>query len=81
MATTGRRLTDVLTRAWKAPFKTKSDFARAEADVVAMAASDGYLTTRVAAGLYGNEWRITPTGLRHLFILKRIPMTKGKTNG
>jgi hypothetical protein len=31
-----------------------------------MAASDGYLTTKIACGLYGNEWRITARGLKHL---------------
>jgi len=34
-----------------------------------MAASDGFITTRQAAGLYGNTWLITPKGLRHLEIL------------
>lgn len=31
-----------------------------------MAASDGFLTTRIACGLYGTSWRITPNGLKHL---------------
>jgi len=35
-----------------------------------MAASDGYLTTKVAAGFYNSEWKITPLGLRHLWALK-----------
>lgn len=39
--------------------------------MVAMAASDGLLTTRHATGLYGREWRITDAGLRHLHILER----------
>nr|WP_156134550.1 hypothetical protein [Methylobacterium sp. ZNC0032] len=48
----------------------KSDFARLAAVPVAMAASDGFITTKMAAGLYDNCWRITPAGLQRLFILK-----------
>lgn len=71
-AETGATLTEVIEKAWKAPFKTKSDYARNNADVIAMAASDGFLTTRLAAGLYGRTWQITPAGLRHLWSLKGI---------
>jgi hypothetical protein len=60
------RLTDVLKHAWTKPFSTKSDFARANADHIAMAASDGLITTKQAAGLYGREWLITAVGLKHL---------------
>lgn len=38
--------------------------------MIAMAASDGFITTKQAAGLYGNEWRVTPSGNAYLFILK-----------
>jgi len=62
-------LTKILERAWATPFTTKSDFARENADLVAMAASDGFITTRRAAGLYSNVWLITNRGLRHLEIL------------
>jgi len=62
-------LTKILGRAWAAPFTTKSDFAREYADLIAMAASDGYITTRRATGLYGNLWLITSRGMRHLEIL------------
>jgi len=40
--------------------------------MVAMAASDGLITTKIATGLYGNTWHITPAGATHLFILKGI---------
>lgn len=70
MATTGVTLTEVLTRAWQAPFKTKSDYARHAADVIAMAASDGHLTTKLAAGLYGGTWFVTAKGLDYLGRLK-----------
>jgi hypothetical protein len=48
----------------------KSDFARAQAVFIAMAASDGLITTREAAGLYGNVWRITQAGMERLRILR-----------
>src|SRR5690242_19247178 len=65
-AATGPKLTSVLRRAWTKPFSTKSDFARALADHVALAASDGLITTRVAAGMYGREWLITAAGINRL---------------
>lgn len=63
------KMVAVLTRAWIAPFRTKSDFAREHASVVAMAASDGYLTTKIATGLYDQSWRVSPAGLTHLYCL------------
>ena len=68
-ASPGPTLTDVLEQAYLAPFTTKSDFARLAADRVAMAASDGFLTTRIATGLYGTHWRLTPAGAAHLVTL------------
>jgi hypothetical protein len=35
-----------------------------------MAASDGFITTRQAAGLYGNKWLITEAGLKRLDLLE-----------
>jgi hypothetical protein len=65
-APTGGKLTDILYHAWKAPFTTKSDYARYFAGLVAMAASDGFITTRLATGLYDNNWKITARGLRYM---------------
>jgi hypothetical protein len=62
----GLKLTDVLKRAWTKPFSTKSDFARTNADIIALAASDGLITTRVATGMYGREWLVTAAGLKRL---------------
>lgn len=59
----------VLDKAWKEPFKLRSNFARTYADVVAMAASDGFITTKIAEGFYGTRWIITPAGLSHLYAL------------
>jgi hypothetical protein len=63
------QIEEVLRRAWQRPFKIKSNFARDHADIVAMAASDGLITTKLATGLYGWEWIITPQGLAHLYSL------------
>jgi hypothetical protein len=52
------------------PFTTRSDFARGNAEVIAMAAVDGHITTKVATGLYGNKWLITEAGLKHLALLE-----------
>ena len=59
----------ILEEAWQRPFKTKSDFARYHADMIAMAASDGLITTKLATGVYTREWRITPKGLSRLYSL------------
>jgi hypothetical protein len=56
-------LTDVLRRAWLNPFSTKSDYARQHANLVALAASRGYLTTRLDRENYGTRWLVTPEGL------------------
>jgi hypothetical protein len=60
---------EILKQAHEAPFKTKSNFARENADLIAMAASDGFITTRVATGLYSRKWMITPLGLSHYYAL------------
>lgn len=63
-------LTDVLEKAWSSPFRTQSDFARSHADYVAMAASEGLITTRGINGSYTKDWRITQKGLAYLETLK-----------
>lgn len=70
MATTGKTLTSILARARNAPFRTKSDFARENANLIAMAASDGFITTRIATGLYGRDWLITAAGIQRLHLLR-----------
>jgi hypothetical protein len=57
---------DVLIRAHLAPFRTKSDFARAFTNAVAALASKGYISTWLPGGSYGCEWRLTPCGLFYL---------------
>jgi len=53
--------------AWLHPFSTKSNFAKSEADWVAVAASLGLITVRVSPARFGRTWRITPKGLSQLF--------------
>lgn len=62
----GPRLIAVLRRASQDPFRIQSDFARAMADIIGWAASDGCLTTRIAAGIYGRSWHITAKGRQRL---------------
>jgi hypothetical protein len=61
-------------------YTTKSDFARAEADVTAEAASSGLLTTETPTGGHQSVWRLTPTGVAFMWDELRtftIPPLKG----
>lgn len=50
---------------------TKGDLCRRDANIVAAAASRGWITTQVCPeGRYGRKWLITPTGLEHLWQMK-----------
>ena len=66
------RLVPVLRRAWASPFTTRSDFARSNAEEVAIAACLKLLTVTHHNHLneWGRTWRITSTGLR---LLETIP--------
>lgn len=60
-------LQDVLKKAWQGGgISTKGDFARAHADVIAIAASCGFITTRVRSNEFGRKWLITKLGLESL---------------
>lgn len=56
----------VLVRAWRKPFRVKSDFARYEAGWVAVCASSGFITTMHMDGNFSSTWAITMTGLAKL---------------
>ena len=60
----------VLEQALIQPFKTKSNFARDNADLIAAAASECFITTRIASGQYTRQWSLTPLGLSHLYAMK-----------
>ena len=53
----------VLDRAWRSPFTVKSDFARKSAMHVAIAASEGFITTKVDTDTWGSRWCITDVGM------------------
>ena len=57
---------DILEKAWRCPFTTRSDFARERAEEIAAMACQGLITTRVMGGLYSNLWCITEDGLTTL---------------
>ena len=60
-----REILPVLQRAWRDPFTTKSDFARQEAPLVALCASERLLTSKTfnPEEPWGSCWRITARGL------------------
>lgn len=62
-----RRLARVIERAWRSGFSTKSDYARQNADYIAIAAQQRLLTTRTTDGMYGRSWYATPKGLTLLW--------------
>lgn len=72
MAPHGKKLTDVLSRAYDYPFKTKSDYARVNADYIALAASLGLLTVVLHNGIHTREWRLTDLGI-HTLISEEMP--------
>lgn len=56
----------VVAKARMQPFTTKSDFARMAANEVALAASEGFISTRVNESQYCNMWMVTYEGLAFL---------------
>ena len=66
------RLAPILHEAWKSGFAVQSNFCRANANLVAMAASMQLVTTRITEGVYGSTWQITAKGIRLLNELNYI---------
>jgi len=65
--TTGQLLTEVLSRAYQTPFTTRSDFARNNAELVAVCACEGFISTKtVGTNQFGRQWHITVMGLMRL---------------
>jgi hypothetical protein len=52
--------------AWSEGFAVSSNFARANAELVGMAASLQLITTRVTKDVFSRDWQITSKGLRWL---------------
>lgn len=59
----------VLIELYKKPCSCKGDYARSKAVVLAMAATEGLITTKLPDG-YASEWRVSARGL--LFLEKEM---------
>jgi hypothetical protein len=63
----GLKLTEVLLRAYQSPFTTRSEFARTNAEWVAVCACQGFISTSIVGDEeFGRVWHITVMGLIHL---------------
>jgi len=51
-----------LDRAWRQPFKVGSRFSREGSLLIAIAASEGWITNSVGQGEWGERWLITELG-------------------
>lgn len=65
-------LVTILDSAWQGGFTSRSDLARANADVVAMATERSLITTRIGPNTYSNKHLITPSGLSVLWSLRGL---------
>lgn len=64
---TGLTLTKVISHAYTNPFTTRSDFARTNAELIAVCACEGFISTRtVGTEQFGRRWHITVMGLIRL---------------
>jgi hypothetical protein len=61
-----KRLAELLDRVWRGAVSVKSNYARDNAEVVAMAASLHMLTTKTGVSTFASAWQITNTGLTWL---------------
>ena len=67
----GLKLTEVLLRAYQSPFTTRSEFARTNAEWVAVCACQGFISTSIVGDEeFGRVWHITVMGLMRLRELK-----------
>jgi hypothetical protein len=60
------RLRALLDRCWREKVSIKSDYARTNAEIVAMGASLQLITTQVSIGTFAGAWNITTKGLSWL---------------
>ena len=60
------RLHRALKACWRENVRVKSDFARKEADIIAMAASLQLITTKIGKQRFAKTWLITSKGLTWL---------------
>ena len=60
------RLACVIDIVWRAGLPVKGNIARANAEIVAMAASLSMITTKTGVSTFASSWQITNTGLSWL---------------
>jgi len=53
----------ILDRAWRKPFTVSSKFARQNAFLVALCASEEFITTNCGEDVWGNRWLISEHGM------------------
>lgn len=63
-------LYDVCNEAFENGFTTKSKYARVAANVVAIAATEGLITTKTDAETWGNTWLLTDDGATFMMELE-----------
>lgn len=61
-----QKLFEVVLEAYKRGFSVSSDYARYAAEHIAMAASLGFISTKVHNNVYSRDWRPTVKGLTWL---------------
>jgi hypothetical protein len=66
------QLLQLLDMAWQDGFSIQSNFARNNAELVAMAASLQLITTRVNRDVFSREWQITVKGHKWLNEAKEL---------
>jgi hypothetical protein len=59
-------LVDIIIEAHTKHFSVSSDFARKHAEAVGMAASLGFITTKIFRDIFGRDWLPTSDGLKFL---------------
>ena len=66
----------VLLQAKQSPFTTKSDFARVAANPIALAASEGLISTRLNETTFTNRWMVTAEGMEWMEGMEDVLSTR-----
>ena len=66
----------VLLQAKQSPFTTKSDFARVAANPIALAASEGLISTRLNETTFTNRWMVTADGMEWMEGMEDVLSTR-----
>jgi len=66
LSTIDQQLFQIVLEAYKRSFSVQSDYARASAELVGMAASLGLISTKVHNNIFSRDWHPTSKGLHWL---------------